>query len=89
MLTTDTELAAMAETLAGPSDGAPMTLRIPRNAVARKAVHLARIAGGRVEAVRKGRPEKRPATYRQGGFDEHEVAQPLHRDPPAVLTGPQ
>src|SRR5206468_1645758 len=57
------ELAAMVETLAGPSDGATMTLRIPRNAVARKAVHLARIAGGRVEAVRKGPTEKRP-TYR-------------------------
>src|SRR5436305_7191239 len=57
------ELAAMVETLAGPGGGAPMTLRIPRNAVARKAVHLARIAGGRVEAVRKGPTEKRP-TYR-------------------------
>ena len=57
------ELAAMVETLAGPGDGAPMTLRIPRNAVARKAVHLARIAGGRVEAVRKGPTQKRP-TYR-------------------------
>src|SRR5207237_202138 len=52
------ELAAMAETLAGPSDGAPMTLRIPRNAVARKAVHLARICGGRhrAEANHPARP---------------------------------
>ena len=57
------ELAAMVETLAGPGNGTPMTLRIPRNAVARKAIHLARIAGGQVEAVRKGPTEKRP-TYR-------------------------
>src|SRR5436309_4266365 len=57
------ELAAMVETLAGPGEGTPMTLRIPRNAVARKAIHLARIAGGQVEAVRKGPTEKRP-TYR-------------------------
>src|SRR2546425_13289079 len=59
----EAELAAMVEALAGPGAGAPMTLRIPRNAVARKVVHLARIAGGQVEAVRKGPTEKRP-TYR-------------------------
>src|SRR5439155_696043 len=35
--------------------------RIPRNAVARKVVHLAKIAGGRVETVRKGATEKRPS----------------------------
>jgi cell division protein WhiA len=57
------ELAAMAEALAGPADTAPLALRIPRNAVARKVVHLAKLAGGRVETVRKGSTEKRP-TYR-------------------------
>src|SRR5438067_865938 len=40
----EAELAAMVEALAGPGDGAPTTLRIPRNAVARKVVHLARAA---------------------------------------------
>src|SRR2546429_7749641 len=51
----------MAEALVGASDGAPFTLRIPRNAVARKVVHLAKVAGGRVETVRKGATEKRPS----------------------------
>jgi DNA-binding transcriptional regulator WhiA len=59
----EAELAAMVEALAGSRDGEPVALRIPRNAVARKVVHLARIAGGRVETVRKGATEKRP-TYR-------------------------
>jgi cell division protein WhiA len=54
------ELAAMVEALAGPADPGPLTLRIPRNAVARKVVHLAKLAGGRVETVRKGATEKRP-----------------------------
>src|SRR5256885_14439390 len=51
----------MVEALVGASDGAPLTLRIPRNAVARKVVHLAKLAGGRVETVRKGATEKRPS----------------------------
>jgi len=51
----------MVEALVGASDGAPLTLRIPRNAVARKVVHLAKVAGGRVETVRKGATEKRPS----------------------------
>ena len=55
------ELAAMAEALAGVVDSAPLPLRIPRNAVARKVVHLARLAGGRVETVRKGSTDKRPS----------------------------
>src|SRR5256712_4330048 len=55
------ELTAMVEALVGPGDGAPRALRIPRNAVARKVVHLARVAGGRVETVRKGATEKRPS----------------------------
>ena len=57
----EAELAAMVEALVGSSDGAPLTLRIPRNAVARKVVHLAKVAGGRVETVRKGATEKRPS----------------------------
>src|SRR2546423_6489593 len=61
----EAELAAMVGALAGPGEGAPTTLRIPRNAGARKVVHLARAAGGQVEAVRKGPTDKRP-TYRLG-----------------------
>jgi DNA-binding protein WhiA len=57
----EAELAALAESLVGSGDGAPVTLRIPRNAVARKVVHLAKLAGGRVETVRKGATEKRPS----------------------------
>src|SRR5437763_14312247 len=59
----EAELTALVEALVGTSQGAPLTLRIPRNAVARKVVHLAKLAGGRVETVRKGSTEKRP-TYR-------------------------
>jgi len=59
----EAELGAMVEALAGASAAAPLTLRIPRNAVARKVVHLAKLAGGRVETVHKGSTEKRP-TYR-------------------------
>jgi cell division protein WhiA len=55
------ELAALAEALVGSPNGTPVTLRIPRNAVARKVVHLAKVAGGRVETVRKGATEKRPS----------------------------
>src|SRR5438067_11512505 len=57
----EAELTALVEALAGTSHGAPLTLRIPRNAVARKVVHLAKVAGGRVETVRKGATEKRPS----------------------------
>src|SRR5207244_13528656 len=57
----EAELTAMAEALVGATDGAPFTLRIPRNAVARKVVHLAKVAGGRVESVRKGATAKRPS----------------------------
>jgi cell division protein WhiA len=57
----EAELTAMAEALGGVGDGAPLALRIPRNAVARKIVHLAKLAGGRVETVRKGTTEKRPS----------------------------
>src|SRR3982074_2645663 len=57
----EAELTAMVEALVGAGDGAPLTLRIPRNAVARKVVHLAKVVGGRVETVRKGVTEKRPS----------------------------
>jgi DNA-binding protein WhiA len=57
----EAELTAIAEALVGTSDSTPVTLRIPRNAVARKVVHLAKVAGGRVETVRKGATEKRPS----------------------------
>src|SRR3989440_3776154 len=57
------ELAAIAEALVGGGDGSALTLRIPRNAVARKVVHLAKVAGGRVETVRKGATEKRPSYW--------------------------
>src|SRR5205823_5354243 len=57
----EAELTALVEALAGTGHGGPLTLRIPRNAVARKVVHLAKVAGGRVETVRKGATEKRPS----------------------------
>src|SRR5204862_7711450 len=57
----EAELTALVEALVGTSQGAPLTLRIPRNAVARKVVHLAKVAGGRVETVRKGATEKQPS----------------------------
>ncbi len=58
----EAELAALAEGFAGSVDGSPVRLRIPRNAVARKVVHLARTAGGDVDTFQKGSTEKRP-TY--------------------------
>src|SRR6267143_4362752 len=57
----EAELTALAEALVGAGDSASVMLRIPRNAVARKVVHLAKVAGGRVETVRKGATEKRPS----------------------------
>src|SRR5256714_1785478 len=57
----EAELTAMGEALVGASDGAPLTLRIPRNGVGGKVVHLAKVAGGRVETVRKGTTDKRPS----------------------------
>lgn len=56
----EAELAAIAEALVGSAKGAAITLRIPRNAVARKVVHLARSAGGQVDTLRKGPTERRP-----------------------------
>jgi cell division protein WhiA len=64
----EAELAAIVEALMPPprtssrERGSALSLRIPRNAVARKVVQLARSTGGRVETVHKGATEKRP-TY--------------------------
>ena len=66
----EAELLAIAEALQPTSqlsvEGRPhedgVRLRIPRNAVARKVVRLARSTGGRVQTVRKGATERRP-TY--------------------------
>jgi cell division protein WhiA len=59
----EAELTAIAEAFVGVRERAPLTMRIPRNAVARKVVHLAKVAGGRVETVRKGATEKRPSYW--------------------------
>jgi DNA-binding transcriptional regulator WhiA len=63
----EAELAAIVEALWAPPNGAvreqTAELRIPRNAVARKVMQLARLAGGRVENQGKGKTGKRP-TYR-------------------------
>lgn len=56
----EAELTAIVGALAGGED-APVSLRIPRNALARKVVHLARATGGRVDTVRKGSTDKRPS----------------------------
>lgn len=57
----EAELAAIAEAFAGRANGRPVTLRIPRNAVARKAVRLARSAGGQIDTLSKGATDKRPS----------------------------
>ena len=66
----EAELVAIAEALQpmpqpsteGRGNEGVVRLRIPRNAVARKVVRLARSTGGRVQTVRKGTTERRP-TY--------------------------
>jgi DNA-binding protein WhiA len=57
------ELQAMVEALVARPDGPGTQLRVPRNAVARKVVLLARTTGGTVDEVLKGATERRP-TYR-------------------------
>lgn len=57
----EAELAALAGAFAGPVNGSAVDLRIPRNAVARKVVQLARTAGGRIDTLHKGATEKRPS----------------------------
>src|SRR2546425_808851 len=82
----EAELTAMVEALVGAGDGAPLTLRIPRNAVARKVVHLAKVAGGRVETIRKGATEKRPS-YRLRLTLPAGRGSPGGRCAPAILRG--
>jgi len=57
----DAELDAMIRVLAAGGNGR-VRLRVPRNAVARTVVQLARDTGGQVHGVRKGATERRP-TY--------------------------
>lgn len=55
------ELHAIVDALSGEPGRAAVTLRVPRNAVARKVVQLAKATGGRVEELRKGATERRPS----------------------------
>jgi cell division protein WhiA len=57
------ELHAIVEALIGHDGDAGATVRVPRNATARKVVHLVKATDGRVEELRKGVTERRP-TYR-------------------------
>ncbi|MDQ6709746.1 MAG: DNA-binding protein WhiA [Candidatus Dormibacteraeota bacterium] len=57
----EAELHAMVGTLAAKRDVTALTIRVPRNAVARKIVQLARTTGGTVAEVVKGPTEKRPS----------------------------
>src|SRR2546423_1104585 len=63
----EAELTAMVEALIGASDGAPLTLRIPRNSVARKVVHLAKLAVMRFENDRILRDMRSQANRRANG----------------------
>jgi len=57
------ELAAIVGVSGQTGDGSQLTLRVARNAVARKVVQLARSTGGSVSAVRKGPSAKRPSYH--------------------------
>ena len=57
------ELHAIVEAVTGQPGAATATVRVPRNAVARKIVHLVRATGGRVDELRTGATGRRP-TYR-------------------------
>jgi len=57
----EAELYAIVTALAGEPEGPVLTVRVPRNAVARKLVQLARATGGTVTDVVKGPTEKRPS----------------------------
>jgi DNA-binding protein WhiA len=54
------ELGAIVGPLAESTKGGLLTVRVPRNAVARKIVQLARATGGTVEEISKGSTSKRP-----------------------------
>ena len=57
----EAELYAIVSALGGEPERAQVALRVPRNAVARKIVQLARATGGSIAEVTKGRTEKRPS----------------------------
>jgi DNA-binding protein WhiA len=57
----EAELSAIVSALAGEPEKPLLTLRVPRNAVARKIVQLTRATGGSVDEVVKGPTEKRPS----------------------------
>ncbi|TMD15729.1 MAG: DNA-binding protein WhiA [Chloroflexi bacterium] len=52
---------AIVEALTGEPERPTVTLRVPRNAIARKIVQLVKATGGRVEELRKGTTERRPS----------------------------
>ena len=55
------ELHAIVEALTGEPERPTVTVRVPRNAIARKVVQLVKATGGRVEELRKGTTERRPS----------------------------
>jgi DNA-binding protein WhiA len=55
------ELQALVGPLAESARGGSVTVRVPRNPVARKIVHLTRATGGTVEELTKGSTSKRPS----------------------------
>ncbi len=57
----EAELYAIVSALGGEPEQQQVAVRVPRNAVARKIVQLARATGGTVAEVTKGRTEKRPS----------------------------
>lgn len=57
----EAELYAIVSALGGEPRQLEVTVRVPRNAVARKIVQLVRATGGTIAEVTKGRTEKRPS----------------------------
>lgn len=59
----EAELFAIVSALGGEPEEPEVAIRVPRNAVARKIVQLARATGGSVAEITKGRTEKRPSYH--------------------------
>jgi len=57
----EAELYAIVSALGGEPQQPQVSVRVPRNAVARKIVQLVRATGGTIAEVSKGRTEKRPS----------------------------
>ena len=57
----EAELYALVSALGGAPQQATVTVRVPRNAVARKIVQLVRATGGNITEIKKGKTEKRPS----------------------------